>query len=60
MQTYGVVEVYLHAFLASALDRGESLVSLLRRFTPEERILVPVHCIGEWVGPRIGLDVVSK
>jgi hypothetical protein len=38
------MEIQLHAFLTSVLDRGEWTKS------PD------THCIGGWVDPRIGLD----
>jgi len=34
MKTYWVLEVQLHAFLNSAVDRGEWSASRLGRFTP--------------------------
>jgi hypothetical protein len=37
MKTYWGVEVYLDAFLTSALDGGEWSTSLPGRFTPRER-----------------------
>jgi hypothetical protein len=37
MRMYGGQEEYLHAFLISALNRGESSASRSGRFTPEER-----------------------
>jgi hypothetical protein len=36
MKTYGGVEVYIHAFLSSAIDGGELSASRPGRFTPEE------------------------
>jgi hypothetical protein len=45
--------------LASALDGGEWSASRSGRFTPRERTHC-THCIGGWVGPRAGLDMVSK
>jgi hypothetical protein len=45
--------------LTSALDGGEWSVSRPGRFTPRE-IATGVHSIGGWVGPRVGLDTVSK
>jgi hypothetical protein len=59
MKPYWVVEVYLHAFLTSALDGGEWSASLPGRFTPGERTL-STHRIGGWMGPRTGLDPVVK
>jgi hypothetical protein len=57
MKTYGEVEVYLHAFLSSALDGGEWSASRPGRFTPRERA-PGTHCIGGWVGPRAVLEAV--
>jgi hypothetical protein len=37
MKTYWGMEVYLHAFLTSALDGGEWSASRPSRFTPRER-----------------------
>jgi hypothetical protein len=45
--------------LTSALDGGEWSASHLGRFTPRERA-PSTHWIGGWVGPRNGLDTVSK
>jgi hypothetical protein len=41
--------------LTSALDGGEWSA----HFTPRERAPTP-HWIGGWVGPRAGLDTMSK
>jgi hypothetical protein len=46
-------------FLTSALDGGEWSVARADHFTPRERDPV-THWIGGWVGPRSGLDMVSK
>jgi len=56
MKTYWGLEVYLHAFLTSALDGGESSVSSPGPFTPRGKS----SRIGGWVGPRAGLDTVAK
>jgi hypothetical protein len=50
MKAYGGMEVYIHAFLTSALLGGECLASRPSRFTPG----------GSWVGPRTGPDDVEK
>jgi hypothetical protein len=59
MKMYGGVEGELHAFLISALDRGECSASLLGRFNQEERA-TDIHWIWGCVGPRLGLDAVAK
>jgi hypothetical protein len=59
MKAYWGVEVYLHAFLTSALDGGEWSASCPGRFTPRENAR-GTHLIGCWVGPRSGLDVAVK
>jgi hypothetical protein len=55
----GGVEVYLHAFLTSALDGGEWSASCLCHFIPREKV-PGTHWIGRWVGPTARLDMVSK
>jgi hypothetical protein len=45
--------------LTSALDEGEWSASCPGRFTSRERAPA-THWIGGWVGPRAGLDAVSK
>jgi hypothetical protein len=52
MKTYGEVDVYVHAFLTSALFEDEWSASRPGRFTPG------THLIGAWVGPRTSLDAV--
>jgi hypothetical protein len=47
----GVVEVWHHAFLSSALDGVEWSALHFGRFT---------HCLGGWAGLRAGLDAVAK
>jgi hypothetical protein len=56
---YWGVEVYIHAFLTSALDGGEWSASRPGSFTPRERA-PGTHWIGGWVGPEVGLDTVVK
>jgi hypothetical protein len=46
-------------FLTPVLDGGEQSASRPGRFTPEE-IVPGTRCIGDWVGPRAGLDSVEK
>jgi hypothetical protein len=49
MQTYGGEEVWLHAFLTSALDEDEWLASGPGRFTPKERAPRPSGQEAGWV-----------
>jgi len=53
------VELWLHAFLTSALDAGERSASRRGRFYPTERAS-GTHWIGGWLGPRSSLDAVVK
>jgi hypothetical protein len=53
------VEVQFHAFLSLALDGGERLALCTGCFIPGE-ITSSTHWIGGLVGPRAGLEVVSK
>jgi hypothetical protein len=46
-------------FLISILDGGEWSASLPRRFTTRETA-PGTHWIGDWVGPRAGMDAVEK
>jgi hypothetical protein len=59
MKTYWGMEIYLHAFLTSALDGGEWWASRPVRFTPKKRAL-GTHWIGGWADPSAGLDAVVK
>jgi hypothetical protein len=59
MKAYGVVDVWIHVFLTSALVGGEWSASRPCRFTPGERT-PDTHSTGGWVGPRAGLDNVEK
>jgi hypothetical protein len=59
MEAYWGVEIYLHAFLTSALDGGEWSASRPGRFTRRERA-PGTHWKGGWMGPRTGLDAVVK
>jgi len=58
VKTYGRMEVYLHAFLTSALGGGDWSAVRPGSFTPWEPPSTP--CIGRWVGTRAGLDAVAK
>jgi hypothetical protein len=42
-----------------ALDGGEWSASLSCRFTPREAA-PGTRCIGGWLGPRAGLDIMEK
>jgi hypothetical protein len=55
----GAVEVQLHVFLISALDGGEWSASWPGCFILGVRVPA-THWIGGWVGPRAGLDAVTK
>jgi hypothetical protein len=59
MKAYGGVEIQLHAFLTSVLDGGEWSVLRSGHSTPSETAL-GTHWMGDWVGPRAGLDTVVK
>jgi hypothetical protein len=59
MKSYGGVDVEIHIFLTSALVGGEWSASRPVRFTPRERAPV-THWIGDWVGPRTGLDDMER
>jgi hypothetical protein len=52
-------EVWLGAFLISALDGGEWLTSDPGRCTPGEKD-PGAHLVGGRVGPRAGLDAIAK
>jgi len=51
MKTYGGVELWLYAFITSALDGGEWSSSRPGRFTPGLRAPA-THWRGGWVGLR--------
>jgi hypothetical protein len=59
MKTYGIVDVYIHVFLTSALVGGEWSALRPGRFTPGEGA-PGTHWVGGWVGPRTGLDDLLK
>jgi hypothetical protein len=48
MKAYGLVDVYIHIFLTSALAGGEWSASRPGRFTPEETAH-GIHWTGGWV-----------
>jgi hypothetical protein len=48
MKTYGGVDVLTHVFLASALVGGERSASRPGRFTPGERVPVPIGLEAGW------------
>lgn len=54
----GEEEVWLHSFLGSALDGGESKTSHSGRFTARKN--PSTLQIGGWMGPRADLDVVKN
>jgi len=55
MKAYEEVEIQVHVFLTSALDRGEWSASRPCRFTPGERA-PGYRWMGGWVAPRAGLQ----
>jgi hypothetical protein len=55
MNTYGGVDVELHAFLTSALDGIKWSASRLDRFTPEQ-IVPATHWLEGLAGPKVGGD----
>jgi hypothetical protein len=55
MKTYEEVDTYTHVFLISAQAGHEWSASHSGRFNPWERA-TGIHWIGDWVGPRAGLD----
>jgi hypothetical protein len=56
---HGGAEVQFHAFLTSTINKTEWSAS---RSGPlyYHRKNPPTHCLGEWVGPRAGLDSLDK
>jgi hypothetical protein len=59
MKMYGRVDVYIHAFLISALVIGECWASRPGHFTAGERVPVTLW-IGGWVGLSTGLNDVER
>jgi hypothetical protein len=58
-KAYGRVEVWLYAFLISALIADDCSSSRLGRFIPRERAL-EVQCIGVWMCSRAAVVTVQK
>jgi len=58
MKKYWGVEVYNHPSLTLALDGGEWSASRPGHFAPGVRAH-GTHWIGDWVGPRAGLNAVA-
>jgi hypothetical protein len=56
MMAYGA---WMYIFLTSALFGGEWSASRPSRFTPGKRAS-GTHWLGDWVGPRAGIDDVEK
>ena len=54
LNTYGIPEVQLHAFLNSAVYGSQWSASSSDRFNPTER-KPNTQSIGIWLGPRAGL-----
>jgi hypothetical protein len=59
MKAYGVLDVYIHIFLTSALVGGDWSASLPGRITLGERA-PGTYWIGGWVDSRAGLGDVEK
>jgi hypothetical protein len=53
------VDVWIHVFLISAIVGGKWLASRLGRFTLGKRA-PGTNWIGDWMGPRTGLDDVER
>jgi hypothetical protein len=59
MKAYGGVDLMIYTLFTSALARGKWSVSRPGHFTPGERASDTLW-IGDWVGPRAGLDNMKK
>jgi hypothetical protein len=59
MKIYEGVDVWIHAFLISALVGSEWSVSRSGRFTPGERA-PSTHWTRGWMGPGANLDAMVK
>jgi hypothetical protein len=57
MKAYGGVDVYIQVFLTSAVVGGQ--LHAPAALPPEEEP-PGIHWVGDWVGPRTGLDDVEK
>jgi hypothetical protein len=55
----GRVEVWLHPFFTSALDGGKWSASRPGSFSPREKV-PGTHWVGDWMGPKAGLDTVVR
>jgi hypothetical protein len=58
MKTYGGTDVWIHVFLTSA-QVGSGQLHAPATLPPGKRAS-GTHWIGEWIGPRAGLDDVGK
>jgi hypothetical protein len=54
------VEVYLHAFLTSALDVEEWLALWLICYKEKEKASINLEYEGEWVGSGVRRDALEK
>jgi hypothetical protein len=59
MKAYGGVNVWIKVSLTSALAGGERSALCSGHFVPGEKT-PDTHQIGDWVGPRVGLDDVEN
>lgn len=53
------IEVQLHSFLNFTLGAVEWIMSLPGWFTPGDRAR-STYRVGDWVGPRVSLDILEK
>jgi hypothetical protein len=53
------MDLQIHVFLTSVLVGGEWSALRPGRFTPQKEP-PRTHCIGDWVGPRTGLEDVGR
>jgi hypothetical protein len=59
MKIYGGVDVWIHVFLTSRVDRSEWSASRPDRVNPGERA-PDAHWTGGWMGSQTGLDYVRR